>query len=798
MKKIIYLTTLIIISYSLSFSHNFEITPLKINFLGVATEGETIIAYGDYGSAVLSPNSGSEWIQKKVFKAGTVIYVYINGKKLTAFNNNGDISVSYDNGANWDNVKSLNDTILDAIKYPGGYFLRTRNNLLTLSEDFEIENEYPLYSRALQEINSYVKPTYRYSLSYFKDKLIAETDSSVFLGFDSELRLTDTLSFNKLGVFDSTYEYISGYRMDSGDDYLYILVIAGEDVLVGDVFRTKDFKTAQKYYDLYAGFSIFKVENNQFYPLNKTEDYLEDSTKLTGHSSSSTNLMKTINDFTVKDNKQIIVGDRKFIELIDLKDTSLNVVSDLSRANSFSAPDRINDSAYVFYSGGYQSKYFDKYLYITTNNAVTLKPSVDTKNEKYEDKYPSYKFTGKYFDKTNKKIYFLGYNEQIGNAGFMLVSDDYGRSFKSHKINDFHIQSSFSSMYDSWDNARLSPNISKNENDNFVVCSGWNRHKDTVSSGISTLNDDYNVVSRIIIRDKVVDYVHSKDTNTFLIHCANAIDSVSEILYTTDKGKKWETIKKYPASLTEKYYQEIEINNEKYFALIHYYIENYHNDAVFFDVLNLQTNEFSRICEWQNPSSSNSKWGAYGVGIASDKDTVYISFEDTLFYAVDLFDKNSWKYQTFPKEGRMYLPLKKFGDKFYAQYDDSDMEFRNAAFWIKPLDSLTSVAENRVESLRNYLYSYPAFPTPAKNEVRSLIYWDTSKDIDKAVISIYNLYGRNINARKIGGKENIRIEKLTSYKGYLIWNCADVDNGVYLINIKHGAASRTIKVMVNK
>ena len=82
---------------------------------------------------------------------------------------------------------------------------------------------------------------------------------------------------------------------------------------------------------------------------------------------------------------------------------------------------------------------------------------------------------------------------------------------------------------------------------------------------------------------------------------------------------------------------------------------------------------------------------------------------------------------------------------------------------------------------------------PASNEVRSLVYWDTNRDIDDAEIAVYDIFGK-----KVAGRESVSIIKEAAFKGWLSWNCSTVPNGVYLIHLRHGSISRTIKAMVNR
>ncbi len=118
--------------------------------------------------------------------------------------------------------------------------------------------------------------------------------------------------------------------------------------------------------------------------------------------------------------------------------------------------------------------------------------------------------------------------------------------------------------------------------------------------------------------------------------------------------------------------------------------------------------------------------------------------------------------------------------------------YNGGLFRVKLSDfGITGVEENLI-CKQNYLYTFPPFPNPATKEVKSLVYWNMSTDIETDEIGIYNIYGAEVSDRS-----KISFDKLSSYNGYLIWNCAGIETGVYLIVIKHGTESRTIKVMVN-
>ncbi|MCB0702749.1 MAG: T9SS type A sorting domain-containing protein [Ignavibacteriae bacterium] len=91
----------------------------------------------------------------------------------------------------------------------------------------------------------------------------------------------------------------------------------------------------------------------------------------------------------------------------------------------------------------------------------------------------------------------------------------------------------------------------------------------------------------------------------------------------------------------------------------------------------------------------------------------------------------------------------------------------------------------------NYLYTYPPYPNPANSEVKVLFYWDINLPMTTDDINIYDISGKKINAY-----DKIRLVKLESHHGNLIWDCSSVQPGIYLINIKHGTEEKAVKVVV--
>jgi len=125
--------------------------------------------------------------------------------------------------------------------------------------------------------------------------------------------------------------------------------------------------------------------------------------------------------------------------------------------------------------------------------------------------------------------------------------------------------------------------------------------------------------------------------------------------------------------------------------------------------------------------------------------------------------------------------------------DDYLIVTSNYGIWRAKLSDLGIKVKSTVKSEieRNYLYTYPPYPNPAKSEVKVLFYWDINLPMTTDDISIYDIKGKKIDA-----VDNISLVKQESHYGNLIWDCSTAQPGIYLINIKHGTEEKAVKVVV--
>jgi len=208
-------------------------------------------------------------------------------------------------------------------------------------------------------------------------------------------------------------------------------------------------------------------------------------------------------------------------------------------------------------------------------------------------------------------------------------------------------------------------------------------------------------------------------------------------------------------------------------------------------MLNTQTFKFVEILtrqEWQTDVN-----GLVKAGSKTFINSAYFrqnGIESELLQNDDIVNQpNVWKNITPKSRYNSFSIISKYDSLVFISAYDSLM--KTPTCWVAKPKTVTFV-EEQTEN-KNYLYCYPPYPNPTTNIVRSLIYWDTSIDIENDDIAVYDIFGN-----KVAGKEKITIDKQNTYSGLLTWDCSGVPDGIYLIRVIHGTKTWTMKVIVNK
>ncbi|MCX6155366.1 MAG: hypothetical protein NT007_14530 [Candidatus Kapabacteria bacterium] len=894
MKKILYLLVFFAIVSKSYCSYKFEFNSFNISFTGLEKKGDSLITYGDHGTVLISINDGESWIQANAFKTGIIVKLFIQQSWILAFNNRGTIAMSHDFGLTWSIADSINDSIRAVVRIPNGYFLRSKNYLITMDTNLQELNRTDFYSKTLDtDLSRNFK--YYFSISIFQNKFIVLTDNDLIYSYDFNLKNKDSLSLKNLGLCNSC-----GYSMELFCDSSYFYFVNEKNI-----FRSKDMKTAELFYrDSVSPFAFRIIDNIPYlldYPQTYNPDYDKFSCKL--HRIVNKDSLLTlsrlisfnishridINDFKLYGSKLYFVGKYKLIAKGFISDSALQVLSQFNISNL--APDQlIGDSILISISGAEWNNFSNK-VEVSYDKGITFRPVTDIRLNSPLYKNPNILY--KNWIKQDNTLYLFG-KENNKMYGGVFISRDTAKTFLYKPLDDFYMDGTFPIL-----RFLQVPCITNLHYNGNLFSTTYNIIYKTVYTTFCFWDKDFNTVSRYRDSNFIVDYLNTKDTNTFLVHCLNTIDTLFEIKATKNRGKNWDLIKRYDKDILTTRYHELIINKTPYLAIFNF--DNIKNE-VFLDMLNIETYDIQEVYRFKPkivgyaPNQYNS--------IFSSNDSVFIFIDDTLVISTNIFDKTNRKYFLLPTNSYVVQIARKVGDQIFCVYK-SKLEYYYEANWVKlieipdpkpiilvsdysfgkqeikkgkistiikienpskdgkliisgisgfrnsiftsdlpkidsmyniiinpneflnfnvffepkevgkysdslilhsnalikdsicvvygeAIDTTTSAEDYRME-IDPYLYHYPPYPQPSANIIHSLIYWDPGVDIDSDDISVYDVFGV-----KIQGREHIAIEKRTQYRGILNWDCADVPNGVYLIQLKHGSVSMTLKVMVSK
>jgi len=204
--------------------------------------------------------------------------------------------------------------------------------------------------------------------------------------------------------------------------------------------------------------------------------------------------------------------------------------------------------------------------------------------------------------------------------------------------------------------------------------------------------------------------------------------------------------------------------------------------------LNLETKQINKIYE---DTTYNNRY------VMFYQRNIYIRNKDSLLISTSDYkkpiDEINWKTENdFPS-----LPF--YTSNNYWSNDTSfyafKSELRSMRYYFDLLKfnpkTTTSVKEEIEKS--NYFFASPPQPHPAKEYVRTTLFWDQGVDISLASIKIYNFLGIDItNSREL------TILPIKSYSNEIIWDCSKVSSGLYFINLNYGSFSRSVPTLVVK
>lgn len=273
--------------------------------------------------------------------------------------------------------------------------------------------------------------------------------------------------------------------------------------------------------------------------------------------------------------------------------------------------------------------------------------------------------------------------------------------------------------------------------------------------------------NEILKSDFVTTNILRLDKNTLLIVASN-----EGIFKSNNNCRTWEKVPTTFQTLQSTQFNTFEYHNGRVYAFLP-------SHGLFFSE--------DRGLSWKEFSKDISEKGS-DKGIIFYENYIIISAKDGILITSD--DGESSVYHEIEKLANddtfktIVNDIAIQGDYLFASSDIGIWRVK-----LSDLGIVKSTVESQIE--RNYLYTFPPYPLPAKSEVKVLFYWDINIPMSIDDISIYDLSGQKLAT---GGQ--LRLVKNTNHNGNLIWDCSTVPAGIYLINIKHGTESESVKVVV--
>ncbi|MCX6148620.1 MAG: hypothetical protein NTW25_15405 [Candidatus Kapabacteria bacterium] len=758
MKKITLILILIIFNVSLGFSQ--ILRPLNYSLVGVLKFQNQLIAYGTGCAYMTSKDNGLNWdehfIDNYYYEGTNIVKIIEFGNDLIGITyKNTIVQTTFSSNSielQFNKYKSLFN-LVDICSDNQNAYILTEKSIITVNKKFEIIDEFKIPD-SLKILTSN-KILIKNNIVYFtsnKTQIYSITNKVVSKVIDFvETGDCTTCTINQFLVSNDVFYCGVGDKVKySNDNCLSFKNTKSYNASYLKVYNNK-------IYAMISG-NINSINRFFVYDILKAEVIFENY-----YYENFLSLGSVARDFVPISNDTLVaIGYNKFISRTTNQGNTWENVSMFSNIDPSGSLYWINDSI------GLYSKSAPE-MQRTTNAGKTWQP-IQYSNE-LANSTQLYSRNFLFYPNGKGSIVFdnsIGYPNNIG------MSNDFGKSFKLFKKSDSLTQ--FDNSYHS----------EYSETQNYLIYENMNIPTDYSALIIN----DTNFVVKKNIRFKHLNLQKLKiySDNHFQIlglGYKNQMDfPIIDSLYylyleTFDKGETFDTIFKFkpfkndyaPWSISD--LKQVDFNSG--YFITHKRIDSISNRAMvysyFKDTLKLIYEEivssYARNLYFFNKELHLLVARKDGSHILKMKDGVWIEEYKDSNYIFTSF------YQTKNK-----IFLKGFAIK---------SNILNV-FEYKP--SLISSVETQIED-QTYFYSYPPFPIPAKNEVKSLIYWDMSYNIDYSDIGVYDIYGN-----KIANREKISINKLNAYSGYLSWDCSGAGTGVYMIQIKHGTNTHNIRAMV--
>jgi len=799
------------------------------DYRGIVSNGKRTIFYGDYGIMTYTFDSGKSWDQQSIGDKYNIMKIISDGKEFYGVTD-CFMFRSYNHDSYWLQQSISNShEVIDMTLFQNSIYVLMKRGILKSDFDMNFLNLINLDTNSIySELSTDGDNLYfiadsrylqRYNLSTARMDTIDVIDSlglnykNTLLGLKVENGNIYILLGSIVNGVDSFY-YELAVSTNNGDTWIKIAnnVFKGKcyKAIGNDIFYLKALPRYHQSDSMYSylGIEFSKIDSSHYafdstyFKIINKDDGIDRFIRITNKRRSV-----TFNDFIMNEDTIIAAGvDKmiavsyngglsfKFLSFFDVQQNGTNTV--------FSFPDEEN----IYALNGFE-------VYKSTNLGITWLPQK--------------------FDNYNINIYGSPWMYYFGKDGtgftkfsfdttFSLTTNDFGETFKRVENSDLN-----------------------NPIDNVLIGSNGIELEDVIVFAVNSLTDSSGKKSYMILRYdknfKLLDTIkYSGDlrsitqiNNNELISLnliasgLNRADSIGHtdtysyyyfLRKTTDKGATWDSInievpirQKLNNSMGNYYFSDIITtgsiiyNDNIIFPTTNNKIYKYNYKENSFDSLYLPANLLLfhpyAISKSFNGLfiTSNVNFKTYYADISKGNNALWDSLapEDMFgtFGHWNNFDqfapsenKDAILYSHKLNDSLGFIVLGKSYKSLFGTYD-----FQVNIAKINFLN-MTNVKDFQVEANRSYLWHSNPYPLPAKNIVKSDIYWTKSTPIENIQINIFDINGAKLQLKN----KKISLDRAEPYSGTLTWDCSDINSGIFIIQIELSYASISFPVVVTK
>src|SRR3989339_334385 len=814
--KILMIKLLIILSYFSIHSQEppFRVQRMLTDFKGIVTNGKKTICYGNYGIITFSTDAGQSWEQINVGDKYNIIKIETDGDE---FYGTTDYFLfrTYNHDTYWLKQSIFEESkISDMTLYNDKWYLLNNNGIYLADKDMNVATT-PFLNLDSNSKYSELKTDGINLYFIYNDTLL--------LIYNLNSKNADTIDLIKDIDCFNCIKKVSHIKIF--DDKVYILVSQKSSYNSFDsyIMKSGDYgKTWEKLTQQIKNAECFKIIDNDVYILNtiyNNKIYIQDTI----------NLLDTMPQRFINYDDKIYYSDFVFINEDNIIAAGSNKMISVSynKGKSFEFKS--------FFGGvydGYPNVQFlsDSLIYVvngysfnkTTNGGITWLPQ-NYSNYHFRDSNDNYvlfySYPNFYYFDINGKGFAKYDTINKNDYSNVLVTDDYGENFYKTNEKDLKILTT-------------SPLQRKGIDLGDVILFILGPTKD--SSGkysylILRYDKSIKLIDSLTLKtDSIRNIVRIDDNNIIALNLRTSGDNLADstgktkdysynyyYIKSTDKGRTWDDINvnvKIPQKLQKNFYTD-DFSYYDILTRVQFIYNNYvlypstENIIYKYDFVNNQFDSLfypATISQFEPNSPIFKYWNKLFMFSFAGNNKIYFTND---------LDSYNPKWDTL-ESGELFQQWDNFSPPYTENMDailSSNMLNDSTGFLVigkskrdypgwkfkvnfaKILwNPLVKVDDNKIETERVLLWNSPPYPIPGTNIIKSDIYWNKFYKIEDAKINVYDIQGFKLN------NNNIVIEPRTTYSGILKWDCSNINNGIYIIQIKLSGGSISFPVIISR